>query len=241
MILTLEAARRFKHVNALTNALPESRWEIWLPHLSVVPLLSGELLSIPRENNRYHYFPISAVLALHCNLTDGFESEVALIGNEGILGVWAFSERHATPQRSSVQFSGLAFRIEASVVLNEFESVSAFRRLIVGYNSALLDYASQTSACYRHHSLSQQVARTILIASKRLLADRIPLTHDHLARILGVRREGVTVVTNKLKQAGVIKQSRGTITIIQAESLRQASCECLGVFEAIYDRLQKSR
>jgi len=238
MTLTSDGAVRLKQMNALTKALPEVRWNTWRPHISIVPLNVGDVLSAPSQKIRFHYFPVTAVIALHCGLTDGYESEIALIGNEGVLGVWALSDKHSTPQRSSVQFSGLAIQIDAPIVINEFETISSFRNLIVRYNSSLLDYASQTSGCYRHHSLVQQVARTILIASKRLHTDHIPLTHDHLARILGVRREGITVATNKLKQLGLITQAYGTITVMQRASLRLASCECLAAFEAIYDKLQ---
>jgi hypothetical protein len=233
-IMFLKDALRAQPLNALTKEVTGDRWAVLAPHFSLVNLQPGCVTSAPEEEFTHALFPISAVIALHGTLAEDHPLESVLIGREGMLGIWAFAGRHATPQRSIVQFAGTALQVDMKILNAEFEASSDFRKLISRYSNSLLNYAIQTAVCYRHHDPTQQVARSLVMAARRIQSDCIPLTHTNLASVLGLRRETISVAAMRLASKGVIKQNHGSIEILKADELRALSCGCLGVFEDLY-------
>ena len=236
LIMIIKNSLRWQPLNAIAKEMSSARWAILAPHMSLVDLHAGQVTSAPDEDFTHALFPISAVLTLHGTLAEDRPLEAVLIGQEGMLGIWAFADTHATPQRSVVRFAGSALQIDMGILMAEFETSSEFRRLILRYSSSLLDYAIQTAACYRRHDPHQQVARTLLMTARRLQTDCIPLTHADLANILGLRRETISAATMRLANKGLLKQNHGSIDILETAQLRAMSCGCLRVFEDLYSR-----
>jgi hypothetical protein len=231
--MLIKEARRLQPLNMLTNKVASDRWAVLTPHMSLVVLQPGFVTSDPEKEFTHALFPISAVLALHPIVAEDYPLTVALIGREGMLGVWAFGNLHNTPQRSVVQFAGSALQIDVQILNAEFEASSNFRKMVFQYSISLLNCAIQTAACYRRHDPLQRLACTLVIAARRLQSDCIPVTHADLASILGLRRETISTTAMRLASKGVIKQNHGEIVILKANELRAVSCGCLGVFEAL--------
>ncbi|MET0210522.1 MAG: Crp/Fnr family transcriptional regulator [Burkholderiaceae bacterium] len=223
--------------NLLLGALtPEAR-DRWAPDLVHVELPLGLVLAEPNERIQFVYFPTTAIVSLLYVMNTGASAEVAVVGREGIVGISLFMSGSATTNQIVVQSAGQGFRLPAAALRREFERGGGTMRLLLHYTQALMAQMSQTAVCNRHHSLDEQLCRWLLLSLDRLPGDQLVMTQELIGNMLGVRREGVTEAANKLKSAGVIRYSRGRITVLDRIALEARTCECYGVVKEEYDRL----
>ncbi|HEX5393989.1 MAG TPA: Crp/Fnr family transcriptional regulator [Rhodocyclaceae bacterium] len=230
------------HQNRLLAALPEAVMERLAPHLELIPLTAGEALYESGDKMRYIYFPTTAIISLLYVMKNGATAEISMVGNEGITGIPLFMGGETTPNRSVVQCSGYAYQLEPNLLKQEFNRSGGRRAgtlqlFLLRYTQALITQMAQTAVCNRHHTVDQQLCRWMLQTHDRLCSDHLYMTQEAIAGMLGVRREGVTEAAGKLQKAGLIKYSRGHITIIDRSGLEERSCECYGVVKREYDRL----
>ncbi len=223
--------------NQLLAALPESEFARINGGLELVPLALGDSVCEPYTEMRHVYFPVDCIVSLLCLMEDGKSAEIAVVGNEGIVGVSLFMGGETTPSRAVVQSAGHAYRLKGSTLKNEFYRAGPMQRLLLRYTQALLTQMAQTAVCNRHHSLDQQLCRWLLLSHDRLQTDELVMTQELIANMLGVRREGVTEAAGQLQKAGLIKYHRGHITITQRAGLEARTCECYSVVKKEYDRL----
>lgn len=185
----------------------------------------------------YVYFPITAIVSLLYVMENGASAEIAVVGNEGIVGVSLFMGGQSTTSRAVVQSAGLGCRLRATVMKAEFDKAGAALHLLLRYTQALITQMAQTAVCNRHHSLDQQLCRWLLLSLDRLQGAELAMTQELIANMLGVRREGVTDAALKLQKAGLIKYSRGHITVLDRKGLESRTCECYAVVKREYERL----
>jgi len=223
--------------NHLLAALPPADWERWKAQLEPADLPLGKVLYESGNTMSHVYFPTTAIVSLLYVLEDGASAEIAVVGNEGLVGIAIFMGGESTPSRAVVQSAGKGFRAPAAVVKQEFNRSSAVLHLLLRYTQALITQMSQTAVCNRHHSLDQQLCRWLLLSLDRLNGTELAMTQELIANMLGVRREGVTEAALKLQRAGLIKYARGRIRVLDRPGLEQRSCECYGVVKREYDRL----
>ncbi|EGF32640.1 transcriptional regulator, Crp/Fnr family [Oxalobacteraceae bacterium IMCC9480] len=226
--------------NHLLAALPRAEFDRLSPHLELVPLLTSDVLSESGGKPQYVYFPTSAILSLHCQLQNGSSSEIAGVGNEGMLGVSLFMGGVTTPSRAVVQTSGHGYRMAAHVLLDEFRRSEHVMRLLLRYTQALLTHMAQTAVCNRHHTVEQQLCRWLLLTVDRLDSHELKTTQELISTMLGVRREGITEAAGKLQEIGLIRYRRGHITVLDRAGLESQSCECYGVIRQEFSRLLPS-
>ncbi len=225
------------HRNHLIAALPPPELQRWLPLLEQVNMPLGAVLYEPRVALSHVYFPATAIVSLLYVLENGASAEIAVVGNEGIVGISLFMGGESTPSRAVVQSAGVGFRMEAQTMKEEFNRVGVVLHLLLRYTQALITQMAQTAVCNRHHTLDQQLCRWLLLSLDRLQDNELLMTQELIANMLGVRREGVTEAALKLQQSGLIKYSRGHITVLDRTGLEMRSCECYAVVKAEYDRL----
>jgi CRP-like cAMP-binding protein len=187
------------------------------------------------------YFPTTAIVSLLYVLEDGASAEIALVGNEGVVGIALFMGGESTPSRAVVQSAGQGLRLNARTVKQEFELAGPVMHLLLRYTQALLTQMAQTAVCNRHHSLDQQLCRWLLLSLDRLQGTELAMTQELIANMLGVRREGVTEAALSLQKAGLIRYARGHITVIDRAGLERRTCECYEVVKTEYDRLLPDR
>jgi CRP-like cAMP-binding protein len=223
--------------NRLLASLPEQEWRRWLPLLEVVSMPLGQVLYEPGVTLSFVYFPITSIVSLLYVMENGASAEIAVVGNEGIVGVALFMGGESTPSRAVVQSAGLGCRLNAEVMKAEFNRAGPVLHLLLRYTQALITQMAQTAVCNRHHSLDQQLCRWLLLSRDRLEVDELVMTQELMANMLGVRREGVTESALKLQKADLIRYSRGHITILNREGLEKRTCECYAVVKREYDRL----
>jgi CRP-like cAMP-binding protein len=223
--------------NYLLAALPQAEFARLSPHLELVPLLLGEVLSESGGKPSYVYFPTSAILSLHCQLQNGHSSEIAGVGNEGMLGVSLFMGGVTTPSCAMVQTGGYGYRMAARTLLTEFNRSGAVMRLLLRYTQALLTHMAQTAVCNRHHTVEQQLCRWLLLTVDRLDTCELRMTQELISTMLGVRREGITEAAGKLQELGLIRTRRGRITVIDRSGLESQACECYDVVRQEFARL----
>jgi CRP-like cAMP-binding protein len=183
------------------------------------------------------YFPITAIVSLLYVMHNGASAEIAVVGNEGLVGVSLFMGGESTPSRAVVQSAGSGCRVKTAFLLAEFNKAGPVMHLFLRYTQALLTQMSQTAVCNRHHSLDQQLCRWLLLSLDRLQGDELVMTQELIANMLGVRREGVTEGALKLQKAGLISYARGHITVIDRKGLESRTCECYEVVKREYSRL----
>ncbi|MBI5918185.1 MAG: Crp/Fnr family transcriptional regulator [Nitrosomonadales bacterium] len=212
--------------NHLLAALPQAEFERLLPHLELVPMPLGEVLCKYNNKLQYVYFPTTAIVTLHYVMENGASGGIAEVGNDGMLGVSLFMGGNALPCAALVITAGYGYRLKAALLLDEFNRGGAMQHLLLCYTQALLTQTSQTIACNRHHSLDQQLCRWLLLTLDRQSSNELILTHELVAYIIGVRREGITKAAKKLQQAGIIRYSRGRITVLDRCGLEDLACEC---------------
>lgn len=223
--------------NHLLAALPAADLDRLRPHLKWMPLALGEVLYESGSRQAHVYFPTDAIVSLLYMMADGASAEIAVVGYEGIIGVSLFMGGETTPSRAVVQSAGHAYRLQGKLLKEEFTRGGAMQHLLLRYTQALLTQMAQTAVCNRHHSLDQQLCRWLLLSLDRLVGNELAMTQELIANMLGVRREGVTEAAGKLQSAGLIKYSRGHITVLDREGLEARTCECYGVVKKEFDRL----
>jgi CRP-like cAMP-binding protein len=222
--------------NQLLASLPRAEWQRWLPQLEWVRMPLGEILYESGSTLSHVYFPTSAIVSLLYVMENGASAEIAVVGNEGIVGVSLFMGGESTPSRAVVQSAGEGFRLSSDAIKDEFKRAPVLH-LLLRYTQALITQMSQTAVCNRHHSLDQQLCRWLLLSLDRLSGLELVMTQELIANMLGVRREGVTEGALKLQKAGLIRYSRGRITVLDRAGLEARSCECYAVVKKEYDRL----
>jgi CRP-like cAMP-binding protein len=225
------------HENHLLAALPAYIKQSWLAQLEPVQMPLGEVLYESGVTLGHVYFPTTAIVSLLYVMEDGASAEIAVVGNEGIVGISLFMGGESTPSRAVVQSAGKGFRLKAQVLKEEFNRAGPVLHLLLRYTQALITQMAQTAVCNRHHSLDQQLCRWLLLSLDRLQGDELVMTQELIANMLGVRREGVTEAALKLQSAGLIRYTRGRITVLDRAGLEQRTCECYAVVKKEYDRL----
>ena len=223
--------------NHLLHALPEEDFARLSPHLEPVSLKLGEVLYEPGVKLRHVYFPTTSIVSLLYVMEDGASAEIAVVGNEGILGISLFMGGETTPSRAVVQSAGYAFSLKAQLLKNEFGRFGSTMHLLLRYTQALITQMAQTAVCNRHHSLDKQLCRWLLLSLDRLSGNELSMTQELIANMLGVRREGVTEAAGNLQQAGLISYRRGRITVLDRRGLEARACECYQVVKTEFDRL----
>ena len=223
--------------NHLLAALPVADWARWLPALEPVDMPLGEVLYESGVAMAHVYFPTTSIASLLYVLEDGASAEIAVVGNEGIVGISLFMGGETTPSRSVVQSAGQGFRMRAQLLKDEFNRSGPVLHLLLRYTQALITQMAQTAVCNRHHSLDQQLCRWLLLSLDRLHGSELTMTQELIANMLGVRREGVTEAALKLQKAGLIRYARGRISVLDRPGLEKRSCECYAVVKKEYDRL----
>ena len=223
--------------NHLLAALPAPEFARLSPHLELVSMPLGEVLYESGGRLQHVYFPITSIVSLLYVLEDGASAEIAVVGNEGILGISIFMGGQTTPNRAIVQSAGYGYRLNSQLLKQEFNRAGPVLRLLLRYTQALITQMTQTAVCNRHHTVEQQLCRWLLLSLDRLSSVSLIMTQELIANMLGVRREGVTEAAGKLQRAGLIRYSRGSIEVLDRPGLEQAVCECYRVVKREFDRL----
>jgi CRP-like cAMP-binding protein len=223
--------------NDLLAALPAAEWQRWVPLLEPVNLKLGQVLYESGKRMGHVYFPTTAIVSLLYVLEDGASAEIAVVGHEGVVGISLFMGGESTPSRAVVQSAGLGWRLHGQAVKDEFARPGPVMHLLLRYTQALITQMAQTAVCNRHHTLDKQLCRWLLLSLDRLQGNDLVMTQELIANMLGVRREGVTEAALSLQAAGLIRYSRGHITVLDRPGLEARTCECYSVVKNEYDRL----
>ncbi|HIE0137489.1 TPA: Crp/Fnr family transcriptional regulator [Pseudomonas aeruginosa] len=223
--------------NHLLAALTQEIQERLIPHLERVTLPLGKVLYESGDALRHVYFPTDAIVSLLYVMEDGASAEISVVGNEGLIGVAVFMGGESTPSRAIVQSAGHAYRLPGQKLKDEFNRHGEMLQLMLRYTQALITQMAQTAVCNRHHSIDQQLCRWLLLSLDRLPSNQLSMTQELIANMLRVRREGVTEAAGKLQKLGVIKYSRGHITVLDRPQLEALCCECYAVVKRETDRL----
>ena len=223
--------------NRLLAVLPDAECKRLSPYLERIPLKLGTVLYEPGVALQHVYFPTDCIISLLYVMKDGASAEIAVVGNEGIVGISLFMGGDTTPSRAVVQSAGDALRLSGQVLKVEFNRSDIMHNLLLRYTQALLTQMAQTAVCNRHHSIEQQLCRWLLLSLDRLPNSSLVMTQQLIANMLGVRREGVTESAGKLQEAGLINYRRGKITVLNRPGLERSCCECYAVVKEEFDRL----
>ena len=223
--------------NHLLGAIPSTEWSRFEPQLTPVTLGLGDVIYESGKEQPWVYFPTDSIVSLLYVLEDGSSAEIAIVGNEGMVGISVFMGGGTTPSRAVVQSAGNAYRMRAEFIRDEFVLAGPVQQLFLRYTQALLTQMGQTAVCNRHHSVEQQFCRWLLMSLDRLSSSELTMTQELIANMLGVRREGVTEAAGKLQRAGVISYSRGRIRVLDRPHLEQIVCECYEVVRKEFARL----
>ena len=231
------SAPQIRDQNRLLAVLPAAERERLDLHLEPVSMALGEVVYESGSRLEYVYFPTTSIVSLLYVMADGASAEIAVVGNEGMVGVVLFMGGETTPSRAIVQSAGSAYRLPGHSMKEEFVRGGAMQHLLLRYTQALLTQMAQTAVCNRHHSVDQQLCRWLLLSLDRLPSNKLTMTQELIANMLGVRREGVTEAAGKLQSAGLIQYSRGRITVVDRPGLEARACECYDVVKRESDRL----
>ncbi|OAH97427.1 Crp/Fnr family transcriptional regulator [Methylomonas methanica] len=229
--------------NLLLGALPAETYERLLPDLELIQMSCGEVIYEPGSELRYAYFPTTSVVSNVYIVEDGTSSELAIVGNEGFIGLGLFTGGLTMPHQAVISRSGYGYRLRRQLFIKEFESGDgsstdkSLFQLLLRYIQALMTQIAQTAACNRHHSIYQQLCRWLLLNLDRYSSNEMLVTHDHIANMLGVRRESITDATGKLQKKGLISCSRGHLSVLNRAALEEQACECYQVIKVEFDRL----
>ena len=223
--------------NHLLSVLPEVEWMRIAPHLVPVDMPLGQVVYESGDRLDHVYFPTTAIVSLLYVMEDGASAEIAIVGNEGLIGIALFMGGETTPSRAVVQSAGHAYRLDARILKDEFRRAGPVQRLLLRYTQALITQMAQTAVCNRHHSIDQQLCRWLLLSVDRLPSNELKMTQELIANMLGVRRPGVTEAAMKLQDAGLIRYSYGHIEVLDRPGLEKRVCECYGVVKREFDRL----
>lgn len=223
--------------NHLLDALPVEVQNRIFPQCEKVALPLGKVLYESGDVLRHVYFPTDSIVSLLYVMEDGSSAEISVVGNEGVIGVALFMGGESTPSRAIVQSAGHAYRMQGQRLKDEFNRHGELMLLLLKYTQSLITQMSQTAVCNRHHSIDQQLCRWLLLSLDRLSSNRLTMTQELIANMLGVRREGVTEAAGKLQKLGVIEYHRGQITVLDRPKLETLCCECYAVVKLESDRL----
>lgn len=226
--------------NQILAALPKVELERLLPELELVPMPLGWTMSESGDHVKFLHFPISGIVSLIYALEDGSSSEIALVGNEGLVGISIYMGGESMPSSTEVQSAGQAYRLSRRVMKREFELGGKLQHLALLYTQALICQTSQTAVCNQHHSVEQQFCRWLLMSFDRLHSTKMDITQEQISHLLGVRRESVTQTSGKLQKEGLIVKARGTITVVDRAKLEERACECYAAVKEECDRLLPS-
>jgi CRP-like cAMP-binding protein len=223
--------------NRLLAVLPAATYDALLPSLEPLPMPLGLSLYESGGEQGYVYFPTTAIVSLLYVLADGASAEIAVTGNEGLVGISLFMGGETTTSRAVVQSAGHGYRLKASVMKKEFERGGELQLLLLRFTQALITQMTQTAVCNRHHEVDQQLCRWLLLSLDRLEGSELVMTQELIANMLGVQRAGVSEAAGKLQAEGLIRYSRGRISVIDRPRLEARVCECYGAVKREYDRL----
>ena len=223
--------------NHLLAVLPQGVSQRIFPQLELVPMPLGHVVYEPGIRMNYVYFPTTCIVSLLYVLMDGAPAEIAVVGNEGIVGISLFMGGETTTNRAIVQSAGFAYQLKGQELKDEFNRSGPMQHLLLRFTQALITQMAQTAVCNRHHSLDQQFCRWLLLSMDRLSSSSLVMTQELIANMLGVRREGVTEAAGKIQSAGLIEYSRGHITVLDREGLEKRACECYAVVKKESERL----
>ena len=223
--------------NHLLAVLPEEEWLRLAPHLILTELPLGHVVYESGDQLGYVYFPTTSIVSLLYVMEDGASAEIAVVGNEGIVGIALFMGGETTPSRAIVQSAGHGYRLSAKVLKQEFTRGGPIQHLLLRYTQALITQMAQTAVCNRHHSIEQQLCRWLLLSIDRLPSNELTMTQELISNMLGVRRSGVTEAALKLQSAGLIQYSHGHIAVLDRPALEKHACECYAVVKREFDRL----
>ena len=231
------ATRTDPRQNRLLAMLPDAEWQRWLPLLEWVDMPLGQVMYESGRTLSHVYFPTTAIVSLVYVMEDGASSEIAVVGNDGLVGFSLIMGGESTPSRAVVLSAGEGWRLRARAVKDEFDRPGPVMHLLLRYTQALITQMAQTAVCNRHHSLDQQLCRWLLLSLDRLQSNELVMTQELIANMLGVRREGVTEGAVRLQKLGLISYARGHITVLNRLGLEARTCECYAVVKNEYDRL----
>jgi CRP-like cAMP-binding protein len=217
--------------NALLAALPATDFDRLLPHLEQVGMPLGQMLYEPGSTLRSVYFPTTSIVSLHYVLESGASAESAGVGSEGVVGFALFMGGETTASSAAVQIAGQGYGLDSSHLKREFARAGSLQRLLLGYTQTLIAQMMQTAACNRHHTVSQQICRWLLMTIDRNPSREIVVTQEMIASVLGIRRESVTDVAGELQRVGTIRYRRGHISVLNRAGLNDGVCECYGVLK----------
>lgn len=228
------------HQNHLLERLPSEEFDRLSAHLALTKLSLGEVLYESGGRQSRVFFPTDAIVSLLYTMADGATADIAVVGNEGLIGVSIFMGGETTPSRGVVQSAGFAYQLSGRILKKEFARGGALQYHLLRYTQALLTQMAQTAVCNRYHSLDQQLCRWLLLSLDRLKSNKLVMTQELIANMLGVRREGVTAAAGNLQDAGLIEYRRGRITVLDRPGLEARTCECYGVVKREFERLLPS-
>jgi CRP-like cAMP-binding protein len=223
--------------NRLLASLPAADFKRVQSRLELVPMPLDSVIYDNGGISNYAYFPADCIVSLLHNMQNGDSAEIAMVGNDGVVGIALFMGGATMPNRAIVQGAGHAWRISAETLKAEFKRAGPMQYLLLRYTQALITQMAQTAACYRHHTIDQQLCRWLLLSLDRVDGNELRMTQELIANMLGVRREGVTAAAGRLQASGTIQYSRGHITVLNRANLKRSACECYDVVKAEYDRL----
>jgi CRP-like cAMP-binding protein len=223
--------------NQILRTLPAAERTRLYPHLQLVPMSAGTVIYESGARLRHIYFPTDSIVSLLQILNNGASAEIAVVGNEGAVGVSLFMGGESTPSRAVVQSAGSAYRLSRARLKKEFERHGLLLSALLRYTQSLITQMAQTAVCNRHHALDQQLCRWLLLTLDRLESNELKTTQEFIASMLGVRREGVTEAAGRLQKQGVIRYTRGRIIVLDRPRLEKLSCECYAVVKQESDRL----
>jgi CRP-like cAMP-binding protein len=232
-MLAHEAAAK----NRLLACLPDAEWQRWQPNLEPVEFALGQVVRESGGTVSHVYFPTNAILSKLYVMEDGASAEIAMVGNEGVVGISLFMSGGSTTSRAVVRSAGQGFRLRADLMQDEFSHSGPVKQLLLRYTQALMTQMSQTAVCNRHHSLDRQLCRWLLLSMDRLNGNKLVMTQELIANMLGVRRGSVTESALNLQSAGLIRYAHGRINIRDRKGLEKRACECYAVVKKEYDRL----
>lgn len=223
--------------NKLLAALPVAVQGRLFPHLQLTSMPLGKVIYEPGIEMHHVYFPCDCIVSLLYVMESGSSAEISVVGNEGLVGLAVLMGGHSTPSRALVQSAGTAFCLKESHLKKEFDRHAELMILVLRYTQALITQMAQTAVCNRHHSINQQLCRWLLLSLDRLPSNKLSMTQELIANMLGVRREGVTTAAGKLQDLGIISYRRGHITVLDRLKLEALCCECYAVVKKETDRL----
>ena len=223
--------------NQLLATLPDVAWDRWKPHLKPMALECNQVLCERGSTPAFVYFPTTAVVSLLCMTQDGGSAEIAVVGNDGVVGIPLFMGGNAMPSRAVVHSAGEGYRLRAQAAKHEVNRDGSVLNMLLRYAQSVIAQVAQTALCNRYHTVDQQLCRRLLLGLDRSACDELEITQESVANLLGVRREGITMAALKLQQAGVIRYHRGHITVLDRRRLEERACECYATAKKEYDRL----